>query len=61
MFIAGVNDTGEKLFSGVNETSEKFIAGVNDTGHKLVVVCINSHKKTMNLGSVCVLYVQIIS
>jgi hypothetical protein len=28
MFIAGVNDTGEKLFSGVNDTGEKFIAGV---------------------------------
>jgi hypothetical protein len=24
MFIAGVNDTGEKLFSGVNDTVEKF-------------------------------------
>jgi hypothetical protein len=32
MFITGVNDTGEKLFSGVNDTSEKFIAGVIDTG-----------------------------
>jgi hypothetical protein len=29
MSIAGVNDTGEKLFSGVNDTGEKFIAGVN--------------------------------
>jgi hypothetical protein len=28
MFITGVNDTGEKLFSGVNDTGEKFIAGV---------------------------------
>jgi hypothetical protein len=28
MFIAGVNNTGEKLFSGVNDTGEKFIAGV---------------------------------
>jgi hypothetical protein len=35
MFIAGVNDTGEKLFSGVNDTGEKFIAGVIvDTGQK---------------------------
>jgi hypothetical protein len=25
MFITGVNDTGEKLFSGVNDTGEKFI------------------------------------
>ena len=32
MFITGVNDTGEKLFSGVNNTGEKFIAGVVDTG-----------------------------
>ncbi len=32
MFIAGVNDTGEKLFSGVNDTGEKFFGGVNDTG-----------------------------
>jgi hypothetical protein len=32
MFITGVNDTGEKLFSSVNDTGEKFIAGVNDTG-----------------------------
>jgi hypothetical protein len=32
MFITGVVDTGDKLFSGVNDTGEKFIAGVNDTG-----------------------------
>ncbi len=32
IFIAGVNDTGDKLFSGVNDTGEKFIAGVFDTG-----------------------------
>ncbi len=31
MFIAGVNDTGEKLFSGVNDTAEKLFTGVNDT------------------------------
>jgi hypothetical protein len=31
MFIAGVNDTGEKLFSGVNDTGKKFIASVVDT------------------------------
>jgi hypothetical protein len=30
MFISGVNDTGDKLFSGVKNTDEKFIAGVND-------------------------------
>jgi hypothetical protein len=31
-FIAGVNDTGDKLFRGVNDTGVKFIAGINDTG-----------------------------
>jgi hypothetical protein len=30
MFIAGVNNTGDKLFSGANDTGEKFI----DTGDK---------------------------
>jgi hypothetical protein len=30
MFITGVNDTGEKLFSDVNDTGEKFIASVVD-------------------------------
>jgi hypothetical protein len=30
MFIAGVNDTGEKLFSGVNDTGDKFF--IVDTG-----------------------------
>jgi hypothetical protein len=28
MFITGVVDTGDKLFSGVNDTGERFIAGV---------------------------------
>jgi hypothetical protein len=37
MFITGVNDTGEKLFSGVNDSGEKFIAGVVDTGDKFIV------------------------
>jgi len=37
MFIAGVNDTGEKLFRGVNETGEKFFGGVNDTGEYRVL------------------------
>jgi hypothetical protein len=32
IFIAGVIDTDDKLFSGLNETGEKFIAGVNHTG-----------------------------
>jgi hypothetical protein len=27
MFITGVNDTGNKLFTGVNDTSDTFIAG----------------------------------
>ena len=31
-FIAGVNDTAEKLFSDVNDTGDKFFGGVNDTG-----------------------------
>ncbi len=31
-FIAGVNDTAEKLFNGVNDTADKFFGGVNDTG-----------------------------
>jgi hypothetical protein len=31
MFITGVYDTGEKLFSGVNDTGKKIIAGVVDT------------------------------
>jgi hypothetical protein len=32
LFITGVNDTGNKLFSSVNDTGAKFIAGVVDTG-----------------------------
>ncbi len=36
MFITGVNDTGDKLFSGVNDTWEKFIAGVVDTGEQFI-------------------------
>jgi hypothetical protein len=39
MFITGVNDTSDKLFSGVNDTGEKFIEqfifpGVIDTVQK---------------------------
>ncbi len=41
MFINGVNDTGEKLFSGVNDISPchgfSVIAGVIDTGDKFIV------------------------
>ena len=33
MFITGVNDTGDKLFSSVN-TAEKLFTGVNDTADK---------------------------
>ncbi len=36
MFIIGVNDTGDKLFSGVKDTGEKFIAGVVDTGEQFI-------------------------
>ncbi len=32
LFITGVNNTCNKLFSGVNDTGKKFIAGVVDTG-----------------------------
>jgi hypothetical protein len=31
-FIAGVNDTGDKLLSGVNDTGKKLIAGDVNTG-----------------------------
>jgi hypothetical protein len=31
-FIAGVNDTAEKLFTGVNDTADTFFGGVSDTG-----------------------------
>jgi hypothetical protein len=27
-FVAGVNDTAEKLFTGVNDTADKFSGGV---------------------------------
>jgi hypothetical protein len=37
MFITGVNDTGEKLFSGVNDTDKKFITGVVDTDEERVL------------------------
>jgi hypothetical protein len=30
-FVAGVNDTAEKLFTGVNDTVDKFFGGVSDT------------------------------
>ncbi len=31
-FIAGVNNTAEKLFTGVNNTADKFFSVVRDTG-----------------------------
>jgi hypothetical protein len=31
-FIAGVNDSAEKLFTGVNDTADKFFGSVSDTG-----------------------------
>ncbi len=37
MFITGVNDTVDKLFSGANDTGDKFIGGVVDTGYKTVL------------------------
>jgi hypothetical protein len=36
MFITGVVDTGDKLFSGVNNIGEKFIAGVIDNGEQFI-------------------------
>jgi hypothetical protein len=36
MFITGVNDSGDKLFSGVKDSGEKFIAGVVDTGEQFI-------------------------
>ncbi len=36
MFITGVNDTGDKMFSGVSDTGKKFIAGVVDTGEQFI-------------------------
>ncbi len=36
MFIAGVNDTGDNLFSCVTDTGEKFIAGAVDTGEQFI-------------------------
>jgi hypothetical protein len=54
MFIAGVNDTGEKLFSGVNDTGKKFFAGVvfggvNDTGEcRVLPILACQHLKIKN-------------
>jgi hypothetical protein len=37
MFITGVNNTGDKLFSSVSDTGEKFIGIVNDNGNNFIV------------------------
>jgi hypothetical protein len=39
MFIAGVNNTGDKLFIGVNDTGEKIIAGVVERLLEVTVKC----------------------
>ncbi len=52
MFITGVNDTSDKLFSGVNDNGEIFIAGVGDTGDPIYispVSLIPFRKKTNSL------------
>ena len=57
MFITGVNNTGENLFSGVTDTGEKFsschgfsvIAGVIDTGDKFIAG--DKNKDAMEVGS----------
>jgi hypothetical protein len=36
-FIAGVNDTAEKVFIGVSDTADKFFRGVSDTGNVRVL------------------------
>jgi hypothetical protein len=46
MFITGVNDTGDKLFSGVNDTGEKFIASVVDTSEQFIFPWCPVQKKT---------------
>jgi hypothetical protein len=32
-FIAGVNDTAQKLFTGVSDTADKFFGGISDTSN----------------------------
>ncbi len=47
-FIAGVNDTAEKLFTGVNNTADKLFGGVSDTGNERVLpilACLHLKKK----------------
>jgi hypothetical protein len=40
MFITGVVDTGDKMFSGVVDTGDKFIADDNNAGDLGCVVCL---------------------
>jgi hypothetical protein len=58
MFIAGVNNTGEKLFSGVNDIIDngqrkpkglKLIANFNDTSEKLFTGVNDTADKFFNL------------
>jgi hypothetical protein len=35
VFIAGVNDTGDELFTGVNDTVDELFTVVNDTSDEL--------------------------
>jgi hypothetical protein len=54
-FVAGVNDTAEKLFTGVNETADNFFGGVSDTGDWRVLpilACLHlkiKNKQNINL------------
>ncbi len=48
-FIAGVNDTAEKLFTGVNDTADKFFGGVCDTGDlRILPILACQHLKMKN-------------
>jgi hypothetical protein len=48
-FIAGVNDTAEKLFTGVNDTADKFFGGVNDTReYRVLPILACQHLKMKN-------------
>jgi hypothetical protein len=38
MFIAGVNDTGDKLFTGVNDTGDKSLSRIfSDPGARIYI------------------------
>ncbi len=36
VFIAGVNDTGDELFTGDNDTGDEMFTGVIDTSNELL-------------------------